>query len=136
MRAEYQRVFGATTLGDLSDSCPNLAFVATDGIQHQRVAFTASQILRWSFEGDEDSPPALILSKGVELSLAVAASSCFPPVFPRLHLTYEDLGITYREFKESLYLNDGGVVTNLGVEVRRLAKTGLDEGQAHLDCGR
>src|SRR5690606_10520140 len=52
-----------------------------------------------------------------ELSLAVAASSCFPPVFPRLHLDYQDLGITYREFKQELDLNDGGVVTNLGIEV-------------------
>ncbi len=117
LRAEYQRIFGTTTLGDLDDSCPGVAFVATDIVKHQRVAFTSSQILRWSFQGDEHSRPAPILSKGVELSLAVAASSCFPPVFPRLLLKHEDLDITYGEFKEELDLNDGGVVTNLGIEV-------------------
>ncbi|MBA2116094.1 patatin-like phospholipase family protein [Bremerella alba] len=114
---EYQRIFGATTLGELNQGCPKLAFVATDSVQHHRVAFTSSQILRWNFDDEEDSVPAPILSKGVELSLAVAASSCFPPVFPRLHLDHQDLGITYREFKQQLYLNDGGVVTNLGIEV-------------------
>jgi predicted acylesterase/phospholipase RssA len=133
LRAEYKRIFGATTLGDLSDSCPNLAFVATDSIQHQRVAFTASQILRWSFQGDDHSPPAPILSKGVELSLAVATSSCFPPVFSLLHLTHEDFDITYGEFKEILYLNDGGVVTNLGVEVLiALRKLGWTKGKLIL----
>lgn len=117
LRAEYQRIFGATTLGDLGEGRPDLAFVATDSFQHHRVAFTASQILRWSLDEEDHSSPAPILSKGVELSLAVAASSCFPPVFPRLHLDYQDLGITYREFKQELDLNDGGVVANLGIEV-------------------
>jgi predicted acylesterase/phospholipase RssA len=61
--------------------------------------------------------PSPIVSKGVELSLAVAASSCFPPLFPRFHLTYKELQITFREFKEAMELNDGGVLTNLGIEV-------------------
>lgn len=117
LRGEYKRIFGETTLGDLNEGRPHLAFVATDGVEHHRVAFTASQILRWSFDDDADSQPSPILAQGVELSLAVAASSCFPPVFPRLHLDHRDLGITYREFKQQLYLNDGGVVTNLGIEV-------------------
>lgn len=117
LRAEYHRIYGSTTLGDLNETGPKFAFVATDGIHHQRIAFTASQILRWSLDQEQDSPPQPILSQGVELSLAVAASSCFPPVFPRLHLTHTDLGITYSEFMQELYLNDGGVVTNLGIEV-------------------
>ncbi|MCA9178428.1 MAG: patatin-like phospholipase family protein [Planctomycetales bacterium] len=117
LRGEYERIYCATTLGDLLDSGPQLAIVATDVRQHHRVAFTASEILRWSFQEEEKSPPAPIFSQGVELSMAVAASSCFPPTFPRFHLDYNDLGITYREFKQELHLNDGGVVTNLGIEV-------------------
>ncbi len=130
---EYQRIFNATTLGDLEEGRPKMAFVATDGIQHHRVAFTSSQILRWSFDEDDDAPPAPILSNGVELSLAVAASSCFPPVFPRLHLNYQDLGITFREFKQVLDLNDGGVVANLGIEVLiALRKLGWTDGKLVL----
>jgi predicted acylesterase/phospholipase RssA len=121
LKDEYERIFGSITLGEMTgDGRPALAIVATDAIRQDRVAFTTSKILRWSIQADEVgryATPSPILSKGVELSLAVAASSCFPPVFPRLHLTHKDLGITYSEFKEDLELNDGGVLTNLGIEV-------------------
>jgi predicted acylesterase/phospholipase RssA len=121
LKAEYYRIFGSTTLGELrGDNRPNIAIVATDAIRQNRVAFTASEILQWPLAADRSgryAKPSPIIAKGVELALAVTASSCFPPVFPRLHLTHEDLGCTFAEFKESLDLNDGGVVTNLGIEV-------------------
>ena len=47
----------------------------------------------------------------------MAASSCFPPVFPRMYLTNEELGLTYSEFKETFSLNDGGVAGNRGIKV-------------------
>jgi predicted acylesterase/phospholipase RssA len=117
LRNEYQRIFGATQLGELSSGRPSIAIVATDAVRHERVAFTATQVLRWPIREEVPSVPEPILSQGVELSLAVTASSCYPAAFPRLVLTHEDLGITFGEFKEELNLNDGGVLTNLGVEV-------------------
>ena len=51
------------------------------------------------------------------MSLAVAASSCFPPFFPPLVLNHTRIGLNYDEFKGTLILKDGGVFDNLGVKV-------------------
>lgn len=117
----YTKIFGRTTLGDLEGANqPQLAIVVTDSIRRHRVAFTTSEILQWPvnfrsrLHGEVPSP---VISKGVELALATAASSCFPPIFRRLRLTHKELGVRYDEFQESMDLNDGGVMTNLGIEV-------------------
>ena len=118
----YERQFGDTTLGDLATpGRPQIAFVATDAIRQERVAFTADGIFQLPLEREGQNafvvPPRRIVSTGVRLALAVAASSCFPPVFPRFHLDHQDLGLTFTQFKETLDLNDGGVMSNLGIEV-------------------
>lgn len=117
----YRSHFGKTTLGDIANSnAPNIAIVATDTSRHERVAFTGEAILRFPIQTEgEDSSSRIVpvVARGAELALAVTASSCFPPVFSPLHLEYNDLGLTFEEFKESMYLNDGGVITNLGLEV-------------------
>lgn len=113
----YSTHFGKITMGELASDphSPRLAIAATDAIRHERVAFTSDNLLRYNFDGTFVFPA--ILSEGVPLSLAVAASSCFPPVFPRFRLSYKELGLKYHEFKDQLYLNDGGVSGNLGVEL-------------------
>lgn len=72
-------------------------------------------ILRFDLEGK--SVGEEIPAGGVRLSLAVTASSCFPPFFRRLLLNYRKLRVRYDEFKGKLNLRDGGVSGNLGVEV-------------------
>lgn len=114
---QYKRHFVETTLGDLpSDSgTPLFAFVASDTKRQHRVALMREGIFRFGFDGVQAD--TTVLAEGVHLSLAVASSSCFPPVFENLELRYKDLGITYDEFDGQLNLRDGGVAGNLGVEV-------------------
>lgn len=136
LQRAYKKHFGQTTLGNLAHPyCPRIAIVATDALKQERVAFTADHIMRFpldSLDGpDERRIPDRIVSRGVELSLAVTASSCFPPVFRRMHLDHRDLGLKYAEFKETLALNDGGVTDNLGSEVL-LALRPLGWGLAEL----
>jgi predicted acylesterase/phospholipase RssA len=117
--AIYRKHFGNLTLGDLACSkCPRITFVATDSIRQERVAFAADGVKRFPLRPDPESVelPAVPAS-GVRLSLAVAASSCFPPVFRRMRLTHEDLGLTFGRFKDMLTVNDGGVMDNLGIRV-------------------
>ena len=121
MERAYANHFGQATLEDLASSHGlQLAIVATDAVKQERIAFTADKVLRFpvSTIGHQDNITELtpIEAQGAHLSLAVAASSCFPPVFPRMILTHNDLGLTFAEFKETLSLNDGGVVDNLGIE--------------------
>ena len=117
LEREYKKHFAETTLGQLpsGDGIPQFVFVATDTKKYHRVALTRAGIFRFNFAGESVEQP--ILANGVHLSLAVAASSCFPPVFEVLPLTYRELGLRYNEFDGSLNLRDGGVSGNLGVEV-------------------
>ena len=122
--------YGKTTLQDLnpnavSDTCkqlrpPKIAITATDSLRQERVAFTAQKIFRMPVSVDygvQSIGDAGVPAQGVPLFLAVIASSCFPPVFRRLRLRPNEIGVTYNEFMDTLSLNDGGVVGNLGIEV-------------------
>jgi predicted acylesterase/phospholipase RssA len=50
----------------------------------------------------------------LKMSLAVAASSAFPPMFPPVRLTAEMLAESRQDFP--IYLSDGGIYDNLGLE--------------------
>lgn len=109
--AQYKNlIFDQLPLNEI----PQFAISATDSIKQERVAFTGQGIYRFSIE-DGLSAGKPIESAGVRLALAVTASSCFPPAFPRMKLTHEALGLGYSNFKDVLKLNDGGVTDNLGV---------------------
>lgn len=142
LQATYEKLFLGQTLGGIDDkNRPFLAMVATDAIKQERIAFTAKDILRFPIvTGDRDgavvkSAATRTIATGVPLALAVAASSCFPPVFPRMRLTNHDLGLNYEDFKDTFYLNDGGVTDNLGLEVLlELKSGGHDLGDRILVC--
>jgi len=117
----YRKHFGEITIDKLtSEFSPHFAFVATDGIKQERIAFSGNRILRFPLKSLGDAGYAhadVTTARGTRLSLAVTASSCFPPVFDRMSLSHRDLGLNYEDFKGSLNLNDGGVSGNLGLEV-------------------
>ena len=122
LRAAYAQHFTKNHLGDFNKpELPDVAFVATDSVRQERIAFTARQVARFPVAPDSiergHQTHIVAESTGVPLALAVATSSCFPPVFPRMHLTHKHLGLHYSEFKDKLSLNDGGVIGNLGIEV-------------------
>ena len=112
----YRGHFGAKTLGSLAGLDDlRVAFVATDAIATARIAFTAHRILRFPVFTRLAWHPYEPEATGVPVSLAVAASSCFPPVFERMHLGHGDLKLHFAEFNEYFDLNDGGVGDNLGI---------------------
>jgi predicted acylesterase/phospholipase RssA len=115
LRKEYSRHFKDQTIESIPTDAPPFAFAATDIKKHQRVAFLQQGIYRLAFDGRQEGDR--IESKGTELSLAVAASSCFPPVFPKMYITGRDLDLNFEEFNETLNLMDGGVAGNLGIEM-------------------
>lgn len=62
-----------------------------------------------------------VRAEKVPIALAVAASSAFPPLFPPIALSNDDLGCDDKEFADkfssySHYLTDGGVYDNLGID--------------------
>jgi predicted acylesterase/phospholipase RssA/tetratricopeptide (TPR) repeat protein len=115
----YRKHYGETTFGALQrPDCPPVAFAATDSEHQERIAFTVDKVLRFPLGSPPKSGNSFVANAaGVRLSVAVAASSCFPLAFRRMELNYEDLGLNYNEFKESLVLSDGGITDNLGTEV-------------------
>ena len=122
LRAAYAQHFGKTSFGELKNpQAPEVAFVATDSVRLERIAFTESHVTRFPVfpKTIEQGHQTHIVaeSTGVPLALGVAVSSCFPSVFPRMRLTHRELGLLYAEFKDELFLNDGGVISNLGIEV-------------------
>lgn len=122
LRAVYARHFGKIRFGDLKKpQAPEVAFVATDSLRLERIAFTEKQVMRFPVfpKTIEQGLQTHVVaeSTGVPLALGVAVSSCFPPVFPRMRLTHRELGLLYSECMDQLFLNDGGVVSNLGIEI-------------------
>lgn len=122
LKRAYERHLGPIRLGELDrDELPELAFVATDAFRLERIAFTTSHVARFPVYPDSIESGQLTnivaVSTGAPLAIAVATSSCFPPLFPRMRLNHRDLGLHFGEYKDQLSLNDGGVIGNLGIEV-------------------
>jgi len=51
------------------------------------------------------------------ISLAVAASSAFPPLFPPIELSHNSLGVLDAEFPKAHQVCDGGIYDNLGIQM-------------------
>jgi predicted acylesterase/phospholipase RssA len=125
LQAAYDKYFGGDKLRVLPKDGPLIAYVATGYDPLERVVFTREKVLRFRVESKAAADEQLKAfttepsAAGTPIALAVAASSCFPPVFPKLRLDHRGLGLTYDEFGETLRINDGGVIDNLGLGVLR-----------------
>jgi NTE family protein len=114
---QYEKHLSTLKLTDLPD-VPRFIFCSTD------LAFGVNWIFQKNCVGDyqagyEPPPPDL------PLALAVAASSCFPPVFKPLGLKLDPAKLTGGKVPQGakrdkciggLTLSDGGVYDNLGLE--------------------
>lgn len=108
-------LFGDSTLQDLPDQ-PRFVFNAT--------SVQSGVLWRFSKPYMADWRVGTILSPTTPLALAVAASSAFPPMLSPVALDLDpaqfekdsgfDLGTP--EYREKVYLTDGGVYDNLGLE--------------------
>jgi predicted acylesterase/phospholipase RssA len=114
---EYSRLYRRKSLSDFARSTkppqPEIHVLAT--------SFTTGNLCSFSRKGfwidDGKQPPRLIPNTIIPISLAVAASSAFPPLFPPVPITRKDLNASERDMPlEPDYLSDGGVFDNLGFE--------------------
>jgi NTE family protein len=116
--AYREHLFGAATLQDLPQDPPRFVINATN--------VQSGALFRFSRPFIADYRIGRIMDPRVELAVAVAASSAFPPVLSPLTINFaasdwiasrgghEDL---HREpYLETVVLSDGGVYDNLGLE--------------------
>ncbi|MBH5372853.1 patatin-like phospholipase family protein [Bradyrhizobium glycinis] len=127
LEREYSRLYNEKSLADLGRSTkppqPDIHILAT--------SFTTGNLCSFSRKGfwmDDGGDPRLIPSTIIPLSLAVTASSAFPPLFPPVPITRKTLGASEAEMPlEPDYLSDGGVFDNLGFEKFSRTKFGEDD---------
>jgi len=113
---EYRdHLFGKATLQDLPDQ-PRFVFNATN--------VQSGALWRFSKPFMADYRVGLIKNPPVDLAVAVAASSAFPPVLspiglelrPSDYVPSSGLDLQQEPFTSSVVLTDGGVYDNLGLE--------------------
>lgn len=119
---EYEHLYGKKHLARLyrnnDASRPKLHVLATSMQTGELCSFSSGGFEVISRSGNT-SMASLVEAPAdlIPLPFAVAASSAFPPMFPPLQLTGQMLGgIDPSILHTPLYLSDGGVFDNLGVE--------------------
>jgi NTE family protein len=114
---EYRNyLFGNATLQDLPPGKPTFVINATNMQSKALVRFTRAYMWDWRV-GEIENP-------SIELAVAVAASSAFPPVLSPLELRLDPKqfkpntghDLQREPFTSDMVLTDGGVYDNLGLE--------------------
>jgi NTE family protein len=117
LAGQYEKYLTTLKLAGLPDA-PRFVFCATDLAFGVNWVFQKRRI--GDYEAGHDPPPP-----GLPLALAVAASSCFPPVFKPLRMDLDPAkleggkvpqGAERDKCIHGLTLSDGGVYDNLGLE--------------------
>lgn len=115
LQRRYSRLYKGATLGDLNPTAavqrPQVFFYTTS-LSTGRVCSFGRSGFMWDEEGTEKG----ILSSSLPVSLAVAASSAFPPLFPPIAINNLSLACNLTEFPNPQFLTDGGVYDNLGID--------------------
>ena len=114
---KYRHLLGQKTLQDLPDEPPRFVFNTTN--------MATGSLFRWTKDYGADYQLGRISSPGLGLAEVVAASSAFPPFLSPLRIrppstvTDFDTGAPVRLQPRRLWLTDGGVYDNLGVETAK-----------------
>lgn len=116
LQSEYKRLYGNTSLKNLDQAAsknirPTIALNCTS-LNTGSPCFFSSSGFTW-YDGDIEKS---IIAPETEVSFAVAASSAFPPLFPPIVISHRILSCDRKHFPNPLYLTDGGVYDNLGVD--------------------
>jgi NTE family protein len=118
----YRRLLGARSLAELP-RVPDLVFCATNlrfGVNFEFSRTRVGDYQTGYLRGDAEGPQP----HDIAIATAVAASSCFPPVFGPLRLRTEGMRWTHGGYRgvdrdrlvERVDLTDGGVYDNLAME--------------------
>lgn len=120
LQREYRALLGSGSVADCyaddAAGLPRLHILATSFKTGELCSFSGA---RFEIARRDGKTLTTITADGRRLPLAyaAAASSAFPPMFPPLALKPDMLGTDNGEdFREPLYLSDGGVYDNLGFE--------------------
>ena len=113
-----KHLYGAATLQDLPDDAQGPRFVIN------ATNLQSGRLWRFSKPYMADYLVGLVDRPTVKIADAVAASSAFPPFLSPFHLsvpldaykTVEGNKLTSPEYRKKVYLSDGGVYDNLGIE--------------------
>lgn len=116
VQKRYKALFGSATLADLPDRQSGPDFVITATNLSSGALFRFSRRGVGDFRKDpDDTSTGFFQAPTIPLVLAVAASSAFPPILSPCLLDaskYSDA----RGAQRTVYLTDGGVFDNLGIE--------------------
>jgi NTE family protein len=116
VQKRYKALFGSATLADLPDRQSGPDFVITATNLSSGALFRFSRRGVGDFRKDpNDTSTGFFQAPTIPLVLAVAASSAFPPILSPCLLDaskYSDA----RGAQRTVYLTDGGVFDNLGIE--------------------
>ena len=115
LQSQYTKLFKNATLGNLHPTAgadrPQVILYCTSLSTGTSCAFGRSGFW-WN---DSQDVERNVVAPEVPVSFAVAASSAFPPLFPPIAITNEELFCGIEEFEHPHYLTDGGVYDNLGI---------------------
>jgi predicted acylesterase/phospholipase RssA len=131
---ELVRLYGKSTIQALAarNDKPNFHILATSITTGQLCKFTDSSFSIVPDLGDEISTSC----SEVPLSVAVAASAAFPPMFPPVPISASTLNTDQIHFPYTHYLTDGGIYDNLGLhELWRLSDPNRCEALIVSDAG-
>lgn len=111
----YSKLFKDATLGNLHPSAgvdrPQVFFYCTSLSTGSSCAFGRSGFMWHDAQGLERN----VVAPEIPLAYAIAASSAFPPLFPPIAITNNELFCEIEEFDHPHYLTDGGVYDNIGI---------------------
>lgn len=123
---EHDKLVGKLCLGEATargTSSPKFHFLTTSFKTGELCSFTGDSFEIEKRDPDSSEPPTTLLAVTptpcghLRLSFAVAASSAFPPMFPPIAITDDQLANPKNEaFLNAISLSDGGVYDNLGIE--------------------
>ena len=115
LQSSYESLYQNAKLADLAaEDTPALQILATNLTTGDMASFGAHGLTLHTPGGDrrfeQDALP---------VSLTVAASSAFPPLFSPVEISRDTLKADTKAFPHSQYLSDGGVFDNLGLRAAR-----------------
>ena len=114
LKNAYRSFYRGSKLGDIPTGAgyPEFHVLSTSLTTGGLCKFTNAGFVHF----DRDGIERLISNSSLPVSIAVAASSAFPPLFPPIAITKKLLNVDVRDLPHTLYLSDGGIFDNLGLE--------------------
>jgi predicted acylesterase/phospholipase RssA len=114
---ELIRLYGTHTLDDLhGNGKPLLEILSTSMSNGRPMAFKGDRSI---YVDRNSATPEPVRADFTPLTLAVAASAAFPPLFTPLEISHKTLKLPEDHFPLPHAATDGGVFDNLGIQILR-----------------